>query len=130
MAKGISMSDKKNEIDAEIERLENELAIVAQGYRGCFSDECAKELTAKYHAIMKRLFELGWREKLYLEDNLPWNLMPKQYRLLHPNPGQAQFFNEDDYYTPPEIEYTPLKLEPTSAIEIFFQRIISFFKRR
>ncbi|MEQ8674164.1 MAG: hypothetical protein RLP44_08915 [Aggregatilineales bacterium] len=124
------MSDM--ELKREFQRLEDELSIVAYGFRGCLGDEeCKKRAIEIYHSIFKRMIELGWASKFKLrdEDELPWNIMPQIYREMFPNPDSDTFFTENSYYTPEDVEYKPLRIQnhPLTFLQKLYYRLIRLF---
>jgi hypothetical protein len=66
------MSDSTDE---EIGLLEEKLEDLAALWRGTRSEEAVQE----YHETMKRLYELGWNERLIIQSLLPVDIMPKEY---------------------------------------------------
>ena len=90
-----------------------DLNYLAKEHRDLPADSEARErCVERYHAAMKRLYDLGWRGRLSPEEELPWNLMPEQYRLLNPS-EQANQYSEADYHTPREVDYVPVQRKAT-----------------
>ena len=62
-------------VDPELNRLESYLGELAARWRGSWDQSVVDE----YHAIMTRLYELGWDGRLDIESELPDRLLPKEY---------------------------------------------------
>ena len=60
------------------DELQNRLAYLAGLWRRVKSDEVVE----RYHIVLKTLLELGFREWLDVESELPRDLMPPEYRRL------------------------------------------------
>ncbi|MBZ0280736.1 MAG: hypothetical protein K8L97_08335 [Anaerolineae bacterium] len=63
--------------------LENKLSDLAALWRGRKHQSEADEIVRKYHAILNCMIELGFREGLDVESELPDRLMPQAYLQLH-----------------------------------------------
>jgi hypothetical protein len=71
------------ETDAQIlDALESKLGRLAARWRGTEDEDEAAALVRQYHSILRCMIELGYRDSLDVDAELPDALMPDEYLAL------------------------------------------------
>ena len=66
--------------DPKLRKLEFQLGDLAALWRGSFEDaDRQRHIVDSYHAVLSRLYQLGWDSVLDVESELPDSLMPPEY---------------------------------------------------
>lgn len=71
-------------VDPDLRQLEFRLGDLAAKWRLHESPEQQQKIVQEYHAIMERLYQLGWDSILDVTSELPDELMPEEYLKRHP----------------------------------------------
>ncbi len=74
----------------EIEQLKRDLDDAVGDWRSHSSQEQDEKALQKYHAIVDRLYQLGWDDTLEYQLELPHHLMPEEYQKRHPKPERPE----------------------------------------
>jgi hypothetical protein len=67
-------------------QMEISLGDIAMRWRGTRDTEYEKQLVQRYHTILNCMIELGFRQSLTVESELPDELMPSAYLALFNQP--------------------------------------------
>ena len=71
-------------LDPELDALEDRLNILAGMWRGSLGNLLGQgEIVREYHAILTKLYSLGWDGVLDIDGELPDELMPDEYLRRH-----------------------------------------------
>jgi hypothetical protein len=69
-----------------VKEMESTLAQLAMHWRGCDSDDEAAQIAIRYQLILQTMIQLGFRESLQFDSELPDELMPQEYFDLFKQP--------------------------------------------
>jgi hypothetical protein len=65
-----------------IEQMEIKLSHLAMRWRERQAHPDAEDIVRQYQAMLRLMIELGFRDELYIDSELPDELMPKEYLAL------------------------------------------------
>jgi hypothetical protein len=66
-------------IEPMLKNMENSLSELAMRWRGSDSEEEADAIARNYQVILRCMIDLGFRQALQVEAELPDELMPQEY---------------------------------------------------
>lgn len=91
--------------DPKLKELQSKLQNIADKfYTIGISEEEEDKLVSEYHNVFEQLYKLGWDGMLHFEEEIPDDLLPKEYTRRYPPVENAWNIKYDDDGNPIKLK--------------------------